>query len=109
MPLLKCSASKAKPKNGISYITNPKKVAEISSRTRTMRSNLSRQQSGLVREISLTKGSTIISNCRVQGAITLPHSKPTFTPKRLQKSCLTIANASSQRIRIRRRCTVISS
>ena len=32
MPLLKCSASKAKPKNGISYITNPKKVAYVSSR-----------------------------------------------------------------------------
>ena len=32
MPLLKCSASKAKPKNGISYITNPKKAAYVSSR-----------------------------------------------------------------------------
>ena len=32
MPLLKCSASKAKPKNGITYITNPKKAAYVSSR-----------------------------------------------------------------------------
>lgn len=32
MPLLKCSASKAKPKNGISYITNPKKAEYVSSR-----------------------------------------------------------------------------
>lgn len=32
MPLLKCSASKARPKNGISYITNPKKAAYVSSR-----------------------------------------------------------------------------
>lgn len=32
MSLLKCSASKAKPKNGISYITNPKKAAYVSSR-----------------------------------------------------------------------------
>lgn len=32
MPLLKCSASKAKPKNGISYITNPKKAVYVSSR-----------------------------------------------------------------------------
>lgn len=32
MPLLKCSASKAKPKDGISYITNSKKAAYVSSR-----------------------------------------------------------------------------
>ena len=32
MPLLKCSASKAKPKDGITYITNPKKAAYVSSR-----------------------------------------------------------------------------
>lgn len=32
MPLLKCSASKAKPKNGITYITNLKKAAYVSSR-----------------------------------------------------------------------------
>lgn len=32
MPLLKCSASKAKPKNGITYITDPKKAAYVSSR-----------------------------------------------------------------------------
>ena len=32
MPRLKCSASKARPKNGISYITNPKKAAYVSSR-----------------------------------------------------------------------------
>ncbi len=30
MPLLKCSASKAKPKNGIRYITDPKKAAIVS-------------------------------------------------------------------------------
>ena len=30
MPLLKCSASKAKPKNGIGYITDPKKAAIVS-------------------------------------------------------------------------------
>ena len=28
MPLFKCSASKAKPKNGIRYITDPKKAAK---------------------------------------------------------------------------------
>lgn len=32
MPLLKCSASKAKPKDGITYITNPKKAEIISVR-----------------------------------------------------------------------------
>lgn len=32
MPLLKCSASKAKPKDGITYITNPKKAAYVSSK-----------------------------------------------------------------------------
>lgn len=32
MPLLKCSASKAKPRNGITYITDPKKAAYVSSR-----------------------------------------------------------------------------
>ena len=32
MPLLKCSASKAKPKIGITYITDPKKAAYVSSR-----------------------------------------------------------------------------
>lgn len=32
MPLLKCSASKAKPKYGITYITNPKKASYVSSR-----------------------------------------------------------------------------
>lgn len=32
MPLLKCSASKAKPKDGITYITAPKKAALVSSR-----------------------------------------------------------------------------
>ncbi len=30
MPLLKCSASKARPKNGIGYITDPKKAAIVS-------------------------------------------------------------------------------
>ena len=30
MPLLKCSASKARPKNGIRYITDPKKAAIVS-------------------------------------------------------------------------------
>ena len=30
MPLLKCSASKARPKNGIKYITDPKKAAIVS-------------------------------------------------------------------------------
>ena len=30
MPLLKCSASKARPKNGIGYITEPKKAAIVS-------------------------------------------------------------------------------
>ena len=32
MPLLKCSASKARPKNGIGYITDPKKAAIVSVR-----------------------------------------------------------------------------
>ena len=32
MPLLKCSASKARPKNGIGYITDPKKAAIVSAR-----------------------------------------------------------------------------
>ena len=32
MPLLKCSASKARPKNGIRYITDPKKAAIVSVR-----------------------------------------------------------------------------
>lgn len=32
MPLLKCSASKARPKNGIRYITDPKKAAIVSAR-----------------------------------------------------------------------------
>lgn len=32
MPLLKCNASKAKPKDGITYITDPKKAAYVSSR-----------------------------------------------------------------------------
>ena len=32
MPLLKCSASKAKPRNGITYITDPKKASYVSSR-----------------------------------------------------------------------------
>lgn len=32
MLLLKCSASKAKPRNGITYITDPKKAAYVSSR-----------------------------------------------------------------------------
>ena len=32
MPLLKCSASKARPKNGIEYITDPKKAAIVSVR-----------------------------------------------------------------------------
>lgn len=32
MPLLKCSASKARPKNGIEYITEPKKAAIMSAR-----------------------------------------------------------------------------
>lgn len=32
MPLLKCSASKAKPKNGIGYIADPKKAAIVSVR-----------------------------------------------------------------------------
>ena len=32
MPLFKCSASKAKPKNGIRYITDPKKAAFISAK-----------------------------------------------------------------------------
>lgn len=32
MPLFKCSASKAKPKNGIGYITDPKKAAIVSVR-----------------------------------------------------------------------------
>lgn len=32
MPLLKCSASKAKPKDGITYITNPKKAEIVSVR-----------------------------------------------------------------------------
>ena len=30
MPLFKCSASKARPKNGIGYITDPKKAAIVS-------------------------------------------------------------------------------
>ena len=30
MPLLKCSASKAKPKNGIAYITDEKKAKIVS-------------------------------------------------------------------------------
>ena len=30
MPLLKCSASKARPKNGIGYITDPNKAAIVS-------------------------------------------------------------------------------
>ena len=30
MPLFKCSASKARPKNGIGYITEPKKAAIVS-------------------------------------------------------------------------------
>ena len=32
MPLFKCSASKAKPKNGIRYITDPKKAAFVSAK-----------------------------------------------------------------------------
>ena len=32
MPLFKCSASKAKPKNGITYITDPKKAKIVSVR-----------------------------------------------------------------------------
>ena len=32
MPLLKCSASKAKPKNGIAYITDEKKAKIVSVR-----------------------------------------------------------------------------
>ena len=32
MPLFKCSASKAKPKNGIGYITDPKKAAFVSAK-----------------------------------------------------------------------------
>ena len=32
MPLLKCSASKARPKNGIRYITDPKKAAFVSAK-----------------------------------------------------------------------------
>ena len=32
MPLFKCSASKAKPKNGIRYITDPKKAAYVSAK-----------------------------------------------------------------------------
>ena len=32
MPLFKCSASKAKPKNGIGYITDPKKAAVVSAK-----------------------------------------------------------------------------
>ena len=32
MPLLKCSASKARPKNGIGYITDPKKAAIVSTK-----------------------------------------------------------------------------
>ena len=32
MPLFKCSASKAKPKNGIIYITDPKKAAFVSAK-----------------------------------------------------------------------------
>ena len=32
MPLLKCSASKAKPKNGITYITDPKKAKIVTVR-----------------------------------------------------------------------------
>ena len=31
-PILKCSASKARPKNGIRYITNPKKAEIVSVR-----------------------------------------------------------------------------
>ena len=32
MPLFKCSASKAKPKNGIAYITDEKKAKIVSVR-----------------------------------------------------------------------------
>lgn len=32
MPLFKCNASKAKPKNGIRYITDPKKAAFVSAK-----------------------------------------------------------------------------
>ena len=85
MPLFKCSASKAKPKNGIAYVTDEKKAkivtVEIFLKTRIMQSSLKKRQAVLVKGISLTNGNTIIVNYRVRAKITFRLKRHTLTLK----------------------------
>ena len=49
MPLFKCSASKAKPKNGIRYITDPKKAAFVSAKNLFDDEDYAKQLEGTVK------------------------------------------------------------
>ena len=74
MPLFKCSASKAKPKNGIRYITDQNKAAFVSAKNLFEDEDYAKQfeetAKSFVKARSSTKGNTIISNCLAHGKIT---------------------------------------
>ena len=69
MPLLKCSASKAKPKNGITYITDPKKAKIVTVRNLFEDEDYAKQFEETGRAVSLTKGNITILSCLVQEKI----------------------------------------
>ena len=70
---MKCSASKARPKNGIRYITNPKKAEIVSVRNLFEDEDYAKQFEETARrsarEKNTRKGSIIISRYGAQGKI----------------------------------------
>ena len=97
MPLFKCSASKAKPKNGIAYITDEKKAKIVSVRNLFDDEDYAKQfdetASRLVKGISLTSVNIIIVNYRARAKITFRPKKPTPTRKNLRQNYFKITSA----------------
>ena len=90
MPLFKCSASKAKPKNGIAYITDENKAKIVSVRNlfedEDYAKQLKKRQVDLVKGTSLTSVNIIIVNYRAHVKITFRLKRHTLTLKNLQQN-----------------------
>ena len=97
MPLFKCSASKAKPKNGIAYITDENKAKIVSVRNlfedEDYAKQLKKRQVDLVKGTSLTSVNIIIVNYRAHAKITFRLKKLTLTPKNLRQNSFKTTSA----------------